>query len=269
MTHDLFIRRRDFRHHDEVIDPHDDPLSIEPRGVGRTYGHRRRVNLAEVSPRGRARLDALARMLQDVSDEDTTDAGFPPAEPWVVRRVDMGVTTFPSFRDTVSVQTWGSGVGARWAERRVRIMGDAGGQVDAAVLWVHLDADGRPARLPDRFDALYAEAIGGRKVRARLHHESTPAGDDTWPFPLRFTDFDRMGHVNNAVSWEPVEEALVGRDDLAGPLRVSVEHPLPIDRGAEPMVTVNHHDDGFDLWIVDAGTGATCSTAQLRRWTPA
>ncbi len=118
----------------------------------------------------------LARMLQDVSDEDTTDAGFPADEPWVVRRVEMGVRCLPRVPRTVTVSTWCSGIGGRWAERRVRIRGDAGGRVDAAVVWVHLDAAGRPARLPDRFAALYAEAAGGRKVRARLHHGAVPDG---------------------------------------------------------------------------------------------
>ena len=243
----------------------DDPLDIGPPAQGRIYGHRRRVNLADGSPRGRTRLDALARMLQDVSDEDTTDAGFPADEPWVVRRVDMGVRSFPVFRDTVSVSTWCSGVGARWAERRVRIVGDTGGEVEAAVLWVHLDAAGKPARLPDRFTELYTEAARGRRVRARLHHGSRPDGLASVPFPLRFCDFDLMEHVNNAVSWEPVEEALAPRRDLRAPLRVSVEHPMSIEMDADPQVSVlDLGSAGFDLWIsVD---GQTCSTAQVRRW---
>ena len=243
----------------------DDSLDIGPPGSGRVHGHRRRVNLADGSPHGRVRLDSLARMLQDVSDEDTTDAGFPPDAPWVVRRVDMGVREFPAFRSTVEVRTWCSGIGARWAERRVRIEGvDGPGRVDAAVLWVHLDRSGRPARLPDGFDDLYAEAAGGRRVRARLQHDARPEGLAAASFPLRFTDFDLMGHVNNAVSWEPVEEALADRPDLRAPLRVSVEHPLPIDRGAEPQVVVAERDDGLDLWITDGDR--TCSTAQVRPW---
>lgn len=247
----------------------DDPLDIDVPAAGRVYGHRRRVHLAEGSPNGRARLDALARMLQDVSDEDTTDAGFPADEPWVVRRVDMGVREFPSFRDTVTVTTWCSGIGGRWAERRVRIVGDGGGRVDAAVLWVHLDRRGRPARLPDRFAERYAEAAGGRTVRARLQHESTPASDgESTPFPLRFVDFDVMDHVNNAVSWVPVEQALATRRDLRAPLRVSVEHPVAIEMDAAPEVVVRDVGGdptaGFDLWIVV--DGVTCSTAQARPW---
>lgn len=244
----------------------DDPLTIEPPTVGRIHSHRRRVHLADTSPKGRARLDALARMLQDVSDEDTTDAGFPPDEPWVVRRVDMGISSFPTFRDMATVSTWCSGIGGRWAERRVRIVGDTGGQVDAAVLWVHLDAQGRPARLPERFDDLYAEAAGGRKVRAKLHHDPAPPDAGARPFPLRLTDFDLMGHVNNAVSWIPVEEALVERRELRAPLRVTLEHPGPIDPDDEPRVAVDDVADGYDLWITVDGEAR--SSARVRRWRP-
>lgn len=243
----------------------DDPLDIDRPPSGRVFGHRRRVHLADGSPHGRARLDALARMLQDVSDEDTTDAGFPPDEPWVVRRVDMGVRSFPAFRDMVTATTWCSGIGGRWAERRVRIEGDTGGRVDAAVLWVHLDTAGRPARLPARFDGLYAEAARGRRVRARLQHGARPDTVPSDPFPLRFTDIDLMGHVNNAVSWEPVEEAMAARPGLHAPLRVSVEHPASIEPGAVPEVAVVDRHDGFDLWIADGDR--TCSSARLRRWT--
>ncbi len=253
---------------EHTIEHPDDPLEIGLPPAGRVHGHRRRITLAEGSPKGRVRLDSLARMLQDVSDEDTTDAGFPPDEPWVVRRVDLGVARFPVFREMVTVQTWCSGIGGRWAERRVRIEGDDGGRVDAAALWVHLDAAGRPARLPERFGPLYAEAAGGRKVRARLDLDPAPEGLAAEPFPLRITDFDLMGHVNNAISWVPVEAGLVARPGLRAPLRVRLEHPGPIDPGDGPVVaTVDRDaegDDGFDTWItVD---GDTRTAARVSRW---
>lgn len=247
--------------HDAVVA--DDALMIDVPASGRVHGHQRRVQFADVSPAGRLRFDAAARMLQDVSDEDTTDAGFPPTEYWVVRRAEILVRGFPSFRDELTLRTWCSGTGARWAERRVRVDGPAGGRIDAAVLWVHLDEQGRPARLPERFGAIYAEAAGGRTVRARLHHDpAPPQGTPTTPFALRVTDLDLLDHVNNAVSWEPVEEALAARPHLDAPLRVCVEHPAPIDAGAEPQVAVVDRDGGFDLWVlVD---GVACSTARVR-----
>lgn len=241
----------------------DDPLAVGLPASGRTHAHVRRVQFADVSPQGRLRLDALARMFQDVSDEDTTDAGFPPDDPWVVRRIDVAVHRFPVLREHVTVTTWGSGIGPRWAERRIRLVSaDGEPLVDGAALWVHLDAAGRPAKLTDRFHEVYDEAVSGRRIRARLLHDARPEGLASVPFPLRVTDFDPMGHVNNSVSWAPVEDVLFARRELRAPLRASMEHPGPIDRGTTPEVSWQEVPDGFDLWIdVD---GRTASSAQVR-----
>lgn len=267
-------------HDGAVIDepvPADDAASLDigvPE-VGRRFAHRRRVQLADTSPGGRLRLDALARYLQDVSDEDTGDLAAAssgtgdwalPAVPWVVRRVTARVEAFPVFREPVQVETWCSGIGGRWAERRVRVTGDAGGRIDAAALWVRLDDRGRPARLDEAFLATYGPSAAGRKVRARLSHGAPGAGLVEAPFPLRFVDFDLMGHVNNSVSWVPVEEALAARPDVRAPLLVSVEHPGPIDRGDDPRVVLAERTGGFDLWMtVD---GQVRSSAEVRGLVP-
>ncbi|MFM2076244.1 MAG: hypothetical protein RJA49_134, partial [Actinomycetota bacterium] len=56
-----------------------------PTGVGRVYHGTGVVRLGDSSPGGRARLDAIARLLQDVADDDARDAGFGDFA-WVVRR---------------------------------------------------------------------------------------------------------------------------------------------------------------------------------------
>ena len=42
-------------------------------GRGRVYTASRRVRLGDADPGGRLRLDAIARYVQDVSDDDTRD----------------------------------------------------------------------------------------------------------------------------------------------------------------------------------------------------
>jgi len=71
-------------------------LTGRPR-AGRVFEGTRRVRLADVSPAGRLRLDAIARFLQDVSADDTADAALPDAEAWVVR-----ITAAGSGDDTAS-----------------------------------------------------------------------------------------------------------------------------------------------------------------------
>ena len=74
---------------------------------------RRRVRRADVDPRGRVRLDALARLLQDVAIDDVqeTGGGRPDTSgSFAVIRVDIQE---PFLTDQeVELVTWCSGVAA-------------------------------------------------------------------------------------------------------------------------------------------------------------
>ena len=229
---------------------------------GRIYEGARRVRLADVSPAGRLRLDAAARFLQDLSADDTADAALEDAEAWVVRKTVIEVAAFPRYLEPLALATWCSGTGSHWAERRIAIVGERGGAIEAATTWVHIDLDsGRPTRIPAGFDDLYGEAHGGRKVKARLDHADPP--DDAiadFDWPLRFTDFDVLGHVNNAACWQIVEEVLSKHRDLRAPLRAEVQHRTAIERDADVKVRFEA-SDGLSLWVeVD---GAVAVTAVL------
>jgi len=54
------------------------------------------------------------------------------------------------------------------------------------------------------------------------------------PWPLRATDVDLHGHVNNAVYWQAVEDVLGSVVDLRAPLRAELDFREPIDFG-EPL----------------------------------
>jgi acyl-ACP thioesterase len=249
----------------------EDPTLVARPAQGRVFEGRRRVRLGDVSPGGRLRLDALARYLQDVSNDDTRDAGLVDDVTWVVRRVLVEIEKFPVLGEELDLATFCGGVGPRWAERRVIVRGDRGGHVEAATLWVFLDPAGRPAPLPPGFLVLFGEAAAGRKVRARLHHGDPPAAALAAPrsWPLRFTDFDVLGHVNNAAYWSPVEEALAARRQLRAPLRAELEFRTPLELGAAvSLVMVDGEDGSLALWLCDgeqvaASARVTPTGAQL------
>jgi acyl-ACP thioesterase len=237
-------------------------LELVPRPpTGRVFEGARRVRLADVSPAGRLRLDAAARFLQDVSADDTADAALPDAEAWVVRKTVIEVRGFPRYLEPIRLATWCSGTGSHWAERRISIEGDRGGAIEAATTWVHIDSvAGKPSRIPDGFQAIYGEASGGRRVKARLDHPDRPdeeGGGFSWP--LRFSDFDVLAHVNNAACWQMVEQALADRRDLRAPLRAEVQHRTAIERDAVVEVEVGRVGDDLGLWA--RANGAVAVTA--------
>lgn len=222
------------------------------------------MRLADVSPGGRLRLDAATRYLQDLSADDTDDAALPDAEAWVVRRTVIQVQVFPRYLEALELATWCSGTGSRWAERRISVVGQAGGRMDAATTWVHVDlATGRPRRVPEGFAAIYGEAAGGRMVTARLEHPDPPPDAESVPWALRFTDFDVLSHVNNAAYWEAVEEALAARRELRAPLRAEVEHRTAIERGAQVELVVANEPDELAAWLL--ADGEVAASARIRR----
>ena len=220
---------------------------------GRTYDATRLVRLGDVSPAGRLRLDAIARYLQDIATDDAVDAGLKSALAWVVRRTVIRVDQFARFREPLTLTTFASGYGRSWAERRTRVRGEQGASIDAAALWVSVDAaSGRPTPLNEGFVRVYGEAVGGRRVRARLSHADPPPGLDRVPWPLRFADFDALDHVNNAVYWTVVEEHLARRRDLRAPFVVEVEHRNAVERDHEVAVVAQADSDGgLWVWVVD------------------
>jgi acyl-ACP thioesterase len=238
---------------------------VERPARGRVFEGVRRVRLADVSPAGRLRLDAAARFLQDLSADDTADAALPDAEAWVVRKTIVEVAAFPRYLEPMRLATWCSGTGSHWAERRISIVGERGGAIEAATTWVHFDTtSGRPSRIPAGFDEIYGEAAGGRRVKARLDHADPPAGElDAFAWPLRFTDFDVLGHVNNAACWQIVEEALSARRDLRAPLRAEVQHRTAIERGAAVEVSTSGTEGGLQLWA--RADGQLALTARVDR----
>jgi acyl-ACP thioesterase len=193
---------------------------VPPPADGRVFRHPVAAGLADVAPSGRARLDAIARWLQDAALADVVDSGLDGGGVWVLRRLRLCVRRFPRFGEALEVRTFCSGTGALVAERRSTVAdGDGEAAVEALALWVHLEPDGlRPRPLPDGFEAVYGATAAGRRVRARLRHPGEPpAGAPARPWRFRAADLDLAGHVNNAVYWQVVEEELVAAEPAGGP----------------------------------------------------
>lgn len=222
-----------------------------PEGA-RSFAARRRARLSDIDVEGRVRLDALARFLQDAAIDDVQETGWgAPHHLWVVRRIRVDVSV-PLRRDReLDLTTWCSGVAAIAAGRRWSVVGDAGGRVEVDSVWVHLDPELRPARIGDF--GPYARSAAGRPVSTKLDLPGPPGGTSSVPWALRSTDLDAHGHVNNAVHWQVVEDALA-RDgaDLALPYRAELEYPEPIDL-ADPLELARWDDGDRRLLALVAG----------------
>lgn len=221
---------------------------IPPPRRGRIFRGEARPGLADCAPSGRVRLDALARWLQDVAYDDVDDAAVADVAVWVVRRTRILVERFPRFGERFGLQTFCSGFGRAWAERRTVIAGADGSPpaVQAVSLWVHLDpATRRPFPLTPRELEVYGQAAAGRRVTARLRQRGPASPDNARRWTFRATDCDLAGHVNNSAYWQPIEEELLAGADPDS-FDAETEFRTPAQPGEKLVLS-----DGPQRWIVD------------------
>ena len=234
-------------------------LRLLPPGGGRRYRGTRLVRLGDVLPSGLARLDALGRYLQDVASDDGRDAGIDSNLAWLVRKTVLELRRRPRLGEELELQTWASGSGARWAERRTTICVEGQPIVEASSLWVCVDLiTRRPARLPERFWVMFGDAVEDRTVSSRLAHPDPPAepAPAYRPWPLRVGDLDILGHVNNAATWAAVDDEL----DRIGPdlpiTGAELEYRGPIDRLLPATVASQVTGGVISMWVLAGGSVA-------------
>jgi acyl-ACP thioesterase len=158
-------------------------------------------------------------------------------------------------REWLELATWCAGVGGRWAERRLSMVGHCGGRVEVATLWIHIDvASGAPVRLPAAFHDVYGEAAAGRRVSSRLWLGDPPVGAAAEPWPLRAVDIDLLGHVNNAAYWAAIEEQVepgtaFAHGLLGRPHRAVMEYGPGIAPEDAVELLVEEADDHLAVWF--------------------
>jgi acyl-ACP thioesterase len=217
---------------------------------GRVFTTTRQVRSTDVTPAGRLRLDSLARYLQQAAEDDVGDAGWDGPYLWLLRRVALAIRGYPAHRERISLRTYCSATGPRWAERTTTVSGADGDLIQSTAIWVAVSAgDGRPVPLDEMFQRIYGPSTGGRQVSARLSHPGLPGSAAARPWPLRAADFDTAGHVNNSIHWAAMEDELAGVDWLPG--HAELEYHRPILPVAEPELVSRPEPGELRAWLRD------------------
>jgi acyl-ACP thioesterase len=244
------------------------PPFAEGPASGRVFQTRRIVRSTDVAPSGRLRLDSLARYLQWAAEADLADSGLDEPVVWLLRRCELSISSLPRAGDLLAVRTFCSGTGPRWAERTTTLSRDDVALVQARAVWAVVGRDdGRPVPLSAGFLKIYGPSAGERAVSARLSHprpDGVAAAARGRSWPLRATDFDEAGHVNNAVHWAVVEDELA----VSGwvPAVAEMEYHRAIMPGCDPVLVTDRADRTdreLVIWLLS--DGLLLASARLER----
>lgn len=238
---------------------------LPPPEQGRRFTARRRIRLGDVNRTNRLRLDAVARYLQDVAADDVDDVAETTVDgAWVLRRTALEVGKLPRYGDDVELTTFCTGTGSMWAERRTTLTVDGTAAAEAAPIWVYVDRAGRPARLGDWFFDHYGEAADGRKVSGRLSLPPPPDGVDARAWRIRASDFDLLGHVNNAAYWYAVEDELARLAPDRDPVGAELEHRAALGPDDPVELRSTLADDVLSVWLTVRGEARSAARLRLR-----
>jgi len=170
------------------------------------------LRVADIDRYGRLRLDAAARHIQDIGQDQLRELGFEGIHPfWIVRRTIIDLIKPIQFQDMLRLRRWCSATSTRWCEKRVRIDGSKGGLIESEAFWININPHTlTPSRISDEFlEGLHA-TTNVRRLKWTPYLKPGNREDATQIryYPVRFTDIDPFNHMNNSVYWSVVEDYL-------------------------------------------------------------
>ena len=232
-----------------VPDPHPDVFDVQWP-----------LRVADVDREGRLKFDAATRHIQDIGSDQLREMGYDEIHPlWIVRRTMIDLIEPIEFKDILRLRRWCSGTSNRWCEMRVRIDGRKGGLMESEAFWININRETQgPARISEDFIAGLQRTTSVNRLRwkAYLKAGGRETAADAREYPVRVSDIDIFDHMNNSVYWSVVEDYLhAHRELLEGPLRVAIEHDLPVALGDELEILTHVHPpgstDAFGEHLVD------------------
>jgi len=218
----------------------------------------RPVRTGDIDVAKQVRLDAVARYLQDIGNDNIEAAGAIDTHPlWIVRRTVVDVVRPAIWPEELTMTRWCSGFSTRWANMRVRFDGSNGALMETEGFWINISAEsGMPTRMSDDFMRPLEESTDEHRLKwKRVLAENAPEADDAGvldtPFALRATDIDPFDHVNNAVYWQAVEEVLSARIELRTvPHRALIEYLSPIVSSDDVVLRSRVDDKTVTVWFL-------------------
>lgn len=169
-----------------------------------------KIRSYEIDARSKIKLSVLLDYLQDAASQHAAHLGvsvvdlFPRNLTWVLSRYHIEIFDYPSWGQTIQINTWPSAIKNLFALREFEMLGDNNERMAiAASSWMLLDFKKKqPVRpeehlhqFPHRADFVIPDSFGSIPA---IEHV-----DVELPFRVRMSDLDLNQHVNHVayIEW--------------------------------------------------------------------
>lgn len=154
---------------------------------------------------------AFLRYMQEIAARDAEDVQLGGEGYWVIKRTVIAFSTPIPIHTKLELKTYGIGFTRITAQRGYEAhLATAPGEealVSARTLWVYVDPQGRPTRLPERTAQIWLPD-GGLPPQPEQPFPAFPERPPvTTPVVVQFSEIDLMQHLNNASAVEMLDNA--------------------------------------------------------------
>ncbi len=236
----------------------------------RRFRHSYEVRYDESNLYGFATPTAIFRYMQDIAGLDSQEVDLSEGGLWVARRtvIDFG-KPIPA-RTSLELETYPLGFTRVTAQRGyffyLKEAGNTSPVFSGRTLWVYLNPNGKPARIPES----YIKAWLPDNPKKLVEEKPWPVFPEKTPFlfssRVNFSDLDVMAHMNNTsyvevldnAAWKVFEELNLSLEPGKGfysPLSYDIEYqvsaqlgdPLQVRSWFEPVAGVKTRFERFQL----------------------
>ena len=205
----------------------------------------KQVKYFEVDTAFKLKLGHLFRLLQEAAIEHSEQVGLGSktlvdgGSVWVLNRVEAEILRYPEYLEALTLVTWHKGSKGYRAYRDFILYAGDEKIATAASMWLYVDTQRRRIiRIPEDVSAAYTSeaesAMDNRFDTWKADTRFTPAFSK--PISVRTSDYDPLGHVNNAVYLDYVETlATHALENFSGIGRLIVEFKKELGQDVEAV----------------------------------
>lgn len=233
-----------------------------------------RIRYEECGATGTIRAAVYLRYLQELAFAHSAALGYPltwyetQRRFWLVRRVSLVIHAAARYGEALTGTTQVVGMRRVLARRHntIRRTSDGAPLATVVVDWIFTQDGVAPVRIPPEMASAFP-SLEGTVAPSPLEERQPPAGVRWTPLRVRASDCDAMGHANNAVYLDLLDDAIIRAGGSAAvdahPRTYDLQYHAAAGAGAD-LRDLAWPDEGLWHYRLESPDGALYVHGRLR-----